>query len=452
MIINTTVNVFLLFYATTACGLSAGLAGAAIALGLVLDAIADPLIGLLSDNLRSRWGRRLPFMLAALPPMLISFVLLFSLPDTSNQWLLFTLLATLSAVVRITLSIFNLPYLAAGAELSDDQGEREGIIALRWSIGMIAAFATVAIGFGVYLKEAGGIADRQNYAPFTLTMSIIMLVMALMAMYAVWRTLDRQHAIESKPVSAKALLDELRELLKSRSFIILFGVALLFATAQGVTQSLGLHANTFFWHLSTDQTQMITLALAGGLVLGAPIAGPIIARMEYRSASVIGLAGLIVMQAVPATLKLTGVMTIQGQALANVLTGFALFGGIMTTIAAIAVLTMITNAADEHEFLFGVRREGSYFAGWSLAIKAAGGLGTLLSGLALQAIDFPVQQTKELGIGIELPQKMTNALGLYYGPGAAVFTVMSVALLSTFHLDRKAHRSIMEKLKARSSQ
>src|SRR5882762_2583749 len=59
-LISNSLNVFLLFYVTAVCGLSGGLAGAALALGLVIDAIAEPLIGSISDGLQSRLGRRLP--------------------------------------------------------------------------------------------------------------------------------------------------------------------------------------------------------------------------------------------------------------------------------------------------------------------------------------------------------------------------------------------------------
>ncbi|HEY1075079.1 MAG TPA: MFS transporter [Fontimonas sp.] len=447
--VNTSINVFLLFYATTACGMEPGMAGAAIALGLVLESLIDPLIGLYSDNFRSRWGRRLPFMAAGLPFLLLSYVLLFSLPDSNDQWLLFALVASLSAAARISLSVFNLPYLAAGAELSDDQTDRERLIGLRWTLSIVAAFITVAVGFTVFFGGENGLAQRLNYQPYAWTIAGLMLATGLLSMTVVRRTLDRQHVVEVKPVSLPSIVAEFAELLHSRSFRVLFGVAVLFAAAQAVIQSLNLHAFTFFWHLDTSQTQFITLSITGGMMLGALIATPVIARMEYRSAAVMGLLGIIVMQAVPPTLRLAGLLTLEGQALTFLMVGFSVFGGMMTTIVAIAVITMITNAADEHEYLFGVRREGSYFAGWTLAYKIAGGLGTLLSGLILELIAFPVQQVKEQGMKIVLPQEMTDALGLYYGPGAAVLTLMALALLFRFRLDRPGHRRILEALNAR---
>ncbi|MDP9142117.1 MAG: MFS transporter, partial [Pseudomonadota bacterium] len=259
--VNTALNVFLLFYATTACGLSAGLAGLALGLALLVDAIAEPLIALFSDNHHSRWGRRLPFMLAATPMIVIGIVLLFSLPDTDSQLLLFTSLFVCGVLLRVALSVFNLPFLAAGAEFSDNEKERASIITLRWVIGMIAGFATVAIGFSVFFKVEGSIAQRQHYAPFAMTLAVIMILAALASMHAVRRTLNRQHATAaSRGGLFSTVTADMRELARSHSFRVLFGVALLFATAQGVTQSLGLHANTFFWRLTTEQTQLTTLS------------------------------------------------------------------------------------------------------------------------------------------------------------------------------------------------
>src|SRR4030095_3525322 len=66
---NTAIGTFLLFYLTPVCGLSGSLAGAAIAITLTVDAIADPLIGYISDNTRSRWGRRHPYLFGGALPL-----------------------------------------------------------------------------------------------------------------------------------------------------------------------------------------------------------------------------------------------------------------------------------------------------------------------------------------------------------------------------------------------
>ena len=81
----TLLPAFLFFYLTAVCGLSGFLAGLSMLITLVIDAVADPFIGALSDNTRSRWGRRHVFMFASLVPLTISIGLLFSIPETLSE-------------------------------------------------------------------------------------------------------------------------------------------------------------------------------------------------------------------------------------------------------------------------------------------------------------------------------------------------------------------------------
>ena len=82
-------NYFLLFVYVQVFGLSPDLAGLAILLMLVIDAISDPLIGYYSDNMKSRWGRRHPFMYFSAVPVAISFFLIWDPPDNLTQSQLF---------------------------------------------------------------------------------------------------------------------------------------------------------------------------------------------------------------------------------------------------------------------------------------------------------------------------------------------------------------------------
>src|SRR3546814_13200183 len=90
--------------------------------------------------------------------------------------------------------------------------------------------------------------------------------------------------------------------------------------------------------------------------------------------------------------------------------------------AAIALLSMIADAADQHEYLFGSRREGVYSAGYDFALKAAHGLGALVAGAILQLIDFPTGIAGQGGLSAELPAELVAQLGLFYGPGTALLT------------------------------
>ena len=78
---NVAFNAFLVLYYTTVLGLPGTLSGLAIFIALCVDAITDPLVGSISDNFRSRWGRRHPFMLFAALPMALCLFSLFSPPE-----------------------------------------------------------------------------------------------------------------------------------------------------------------------------------------------------------------------------------------------------------------------------------------------------------------------------------------------------------------------------------
>ena len=145
------VNIFLLFYVTAVCGVPAGLAGAALAAGLVVDAVLDPLIGSLSDGWTSRLGRRVPFMLLGAPGVMAFLMLIFALPSGMSGAGLFVWLTALSIGLRVSISMFLLPYNAVGAELSDDYAERSSIAAWRWAFAMIGALIAILLGFGVFL-------------------------------------------------------------------------------------------------------------------------------------------------------------------------------------------------------------------------------------------------------------------------------------------------------------
>ena len=231
----------------------------------------------------------------------------------------------------------------------------------------------------------------------------------------------------------------------NRSFRVLFIGAVTFFVAMGTNLSLGLHANTWFWHLSTAQTKLATLSIFAGLVIGAPLAAPMLVRLEKRTVLLIGLVGMAVAEGGPATLRLCGLLDAQGDALLAVLATVMLVGNLLLSAAFIAFGSMMADAADEHELLFNARREGLYFAGWAFANKAAVGAGTLIAGLVLQAISFPTTT----GATAALPVHTTALLGICFGPGCALLTLCSAGITLFYRIDRGTHSSILRALAIR---
>jgi glycoside/pentoside/hexuronide:cation symporter, GPH family len=443
-IVTNGLNIFLLFYLTAVCGLPGGLAGAALSVGLVVDALMDPLIGSTSDACHARLGRRLPFMLVGAPATALLFVLIFSLPRGWSTTSLFLWVTVLSVLLRVSLSAFLLPYQAVGAEITDDDRERTSLVAWRWGVGILGTLGAVLLGFGVFFAGAGGLSQRGAYTPFAATLATILLLGAAVSAWAVAATRGRQYPPAREGRQSLARLGrELLEIFHNRSFLILFTGALLFFVALGTNMSLGLHANTFFWHLNTAQTQWVTLSIFIGLLAGAPLAGPLLAWFEKRTVVMVGMIGMAVGQGGPAALRLCGLLDASGGALTAIIVGVTFVSSVLMATSAIAFGSMMADAADEHEHLFGARREGLYFAGWAFASKAATGGGILIAGLVLQAIAFPSDAAKAGGAAFDLTPHMVAMLGFFYGPGSALLTLAATALSSLYRLNRKAHAAIL---------
>ncbi len=100
------------------------------------------------------------------------------------------------------------------------------------------------------------------------------------------------------------------------------------------------------------------MALFFGLFLGAPFGGLLLARMEKRSVLILGISALLICQSAPVLLRLAGLLPFDGNSLATLLTIFSLMMGMFAGSAGIAMNAMGPDVADQHEILFGTRREG----------------------------------------------------------------------------------------------
>jgi GPH family glycoside/pentoside/hexuronide:cation symporter len=203
---NVSLGQFLLFFLTAVVGLSGSLAGTALALTLVVDAFADPLIGYVSDNTRSRWGRRHPFMIIAAVPFALSIGLLFSIPKIQSLPLLFGYIVAILLLLRFSFSAFILPYIALGAELARDYTDRSVLMVYRNFFNILANLITVVLGFGIFMSGANGLLSRSAYIPFGWTCAAIVFVAALISAFGTMSVRDRMYAIVPHERSAFARL------------------------------------------------------------------------------------------------------------------------------------------------------------------------------------------------------------------------------------------------------
>ena len=173
------VNVFLMFFLINHLGMSPALAGIILFITRIYDVISDPLIGYLSDNTRSRWGRRRPWMFVGAFASGISAILAFNVPTFSSENLtgVYELVVLLAYFTGFTL--FYVPFMAMPAEMTDDYNERTSIMSFRVAYSF-AAGIIIAAGMPALISQLGG--DRAAYeisaaiAGVLITVSMLMTV------------------------------------------------------------------------------------------------------------------------------------------------------------------------------------------------------------------------------------------------------------------------------------
>nr|WP_299485895.1 MFS transporter [uncultured Allomuricauda sp.] len=104
----------------------------------IFDAFTDPIMGFISDNTRSKWGRRRHYVFAGSIIMGIAFIAMWQLYPENGLLYNFTYFMVFSFIFYLGLTIFSVPYVAMGYEMSDDFHERTNIMAVAQMIGQWA--------------------------------------------------------------------------------------------------------------------------------------------------------------------------------------------------------------------------------------------------------------------------------------------------------------------------
>ena len=157
-------SIFYAIYLTDVVGLEPRLASFGALVGIIWDAINDPIVGILSDHLHTRWGRRRPFLLWFAIPFGLSFIILWSAPNWENQTALL-IYVTLSFMLADTLqTLVGVPFLSLTPELTSDYDERTTLTSFRSFFQLTGALTVVVMApIIVDMVLAAGGSQQQGF-------------------------------------------------------------------------------------------------------------------------------------------------------------------------------------------------------------------------------------------------------------------------------------------------
>ena len=451
---NEAFTLFLLFYYTAVLGLSGLLAGQAILIALLFDAVTDPLVGVVSDRLESRWGRRHPFIYAAAIPLGVFFYLTFAPPAGLSQLELFSWLTCFAILTRAAMTLFHVPHLALGAELSSDYEERTAIVTLQFLFARSGHALAGGLAFLVFFRPtpeyAEGRFNPEAYPALALSLSVMMVISVLVS---AWRTHHRIPFLTPPDETAKqqgvatAVFRDFADSLRNASFRALFLGLMLTYIAWGVATALGLHLATYFWFVTNEQLLIWGIFTGVGIFTGLPIWRVLAVRLDKKPTFMWGIGLYTVFTALPPLLLLAGLWPAHDSALYFPLwcltTGMTAHFGIAATM--VTGRSMMADVTDEDALHHGRRREGIFFGAVSFSAKMSFGVGSLIAGLVVDAVGLQPKQAPET-VGPEVIQGLGYTLGL----SILLLCGISLAFFSRYSLSRERHAEIKAALDAGS--
>lgn len=438
----------LLFYYDQVLGLSAGWAGFALMTAMLFDAVSDPLVGYISDNWRSRWGRRHPFMYAALLPVAASYLLLWNPPQGLSQGALFTWLLVIAVLVRTLITLYEIPSTALVSEFTDRYDERTTLLSFRyffaWWGGLIMSIVAYWVFFATDAAGGQGQLEASGYLGYSLFASLLIGLGILVS------TVGTHHRIPTlrappPPVRKTPLhvLRELRESLANHSIRVLFLGALAYAGAAGVSAALSIYLATYLWGLSSAQIGWLNVGYLGSAMAALTLAPACGRRFGKKPAAIFMALAAIVPICVMILLRINGFLPPPGSHELFLMLFVVNTVDIALLISSnILIASMVADVVEESELETGRRSEGVFFAARSFAAKAVSGFGIVGATLMLAIVDFPEDAR---GVG-DVSEEVLARFGILYIITLGFFYLTAVFFYSRYRITREAHERNLHKL------
>lgn len=424
------IGLYVMKFSTDVLLIAPAVMGLIFSLSRIWDAVSDPLVGYLSDRTHHPMGRRRTWMLASTLPVSAAFVMLFSPPEALSDAALVVWMAVAIIGFYSAMTLFMVPHMSLGAELSTNYHERSRLFGLRHAAftgGSILAL--VSMQLFINAEQEGAEAARATASSVAWLAGGISLVLILYAVIRLRERAEFRGRFHSNPFKAYA------DVWRNQYARLLIVV-------------------TFIENVGSAAIGVLTLYVAE-YVIGRPTLAPLMI-LAYMIPSTFSVPMWIPLSRRFGKIRLwIFSMLLTGFSFgcmfalpfldpaAKVWTIFVLafFAGLAAGCGGTIAPSVQSDVIDYDEYLTGERKEGSYFAAWNFVFKSAAGVMLLLTGFVLQLSGFVPKAE----------QTMTTQIAIValYGLFPLVCYLVGAALFSRFRLDEQAHAEIRTELDRR---
>ncbi|MEO6594985.1 MAG: MFS transporter [Planctomycetota bacterium] len=424
--VETALRIYLLIYYTDEVGLQSGLAGLAVGLGLVWDAVTDPLMGTISDRTRDRFGGRRGYLPLGGVLLALGVWAVFWPPMLDGQAAKFLWLLLSFCALNTGMTVLSVPFMAMAGEMTENPHERAVLFGWRFAFANVGAMLAAAL-------PALFLLDGQRNTAAMHPVSLIAAGLVVGTALCSWRA-TRDVRFLQPPLVRESFGEAFRAPLRNAAFRPLL---LAYVTA---TIGIGINAATALFYyryrlaLTESQTQVLLVVFVGVFTLS--ILGWVrVARTFGKrlpmvfGASVLGLGTSALYLSLPSG-SFTAVLVFGG-------IGLGWLVGCIVLIDA-----MLTDVLD-HDFVRTRQlRSGLFFGVWRFASKLARAGAIAIAGIVLQIQGFVPQRDVQ-------PPAVETALMWLFGPGVGGFFLLAAWILWRYRFDESKQAQVQRILARR---
>ncbi|MBP01814.1 MAG: hypothetical protein CMM25_03245 [Rhodospirillaceae bacterium] len=418
------VSTFALSFMVNHLSIAAGFAGLLIGLTKIYDGFTDPLMGIISDKTHTRIGRRRPYLLLGAILLSLSMFLMFNVPDSiaKNSPAIYMCFVLLLYATGYT--VFNVPYLAMTAEMTNGYHERARLMSFR--VYGIAAAGFIGLAVGPMLMDRFG-GGREGFEIMALVMAITVLTSSVLCFHFTKNAPFKNHVASTR----YTVKDQIRLAIENTPFLWLM-LSKLFGL---LGSALSAPAKAFFFPLvlgaSLTSFGYYWIAFYAAMMVSQPFWLQQAKRFSKRDIFIFGLLLTVVVNltwllASPEEPYL--ITLIRGAAL-----GF-LGGGTLLMGQSMLPDTM------EYDFrTTGLRREGIYAGFYTTIEKFAYAIGPAITGAALATMGYISSND---GIQTEQPESAILAIYICAAGLPSLTGILGALCLTRYNLTEKILRNI----------
>ncbi len=405
-------------------GLSAKWITIAATVYAIWNAINDPLFGHITDNTRSKRGRRVPFMRFTAPFLALFFIMVWLVPQGWGQIGVFAWMLIAMVLYDTAYTIIFLVYSALLPEITESDSQRAD---LQVSYSLFTLIGTI-IGF-LIPDMVRPKADATSLMPFRLAMIAIAIICMFLIILTSLNVKERKEFLLDEPLPFWQMI---RQSFTNRSFLIVSFANFMSILMQSLTLAMIYYMSDYVVQASSVMPLLLSIFIP--LIIGVPIASFLSKKIGVSHAQqlmmLIGGVGLIISTFVSSN-YLVPFVVLAGLGLAGPLT--------LTNI-------LFAQVADEDELKTGTRREGAFFGINALITKPAQSIAMILPAQILTATHFITRESNGGLMQLNQPSEAVLGIKVLFGLIPGIALIIGALLLVFYPLKGQYLQEVKQKV------